>query len=143
MKLYLVRWRQRCYFRDEVWDEEVAPRVPRVLAAFADPAEAEAYRQHRESTRALPANRVCPFHCGQSLKLEEVTSLPEPVFLDWLLDAGLTPPPEVATPTGPRRYWVPWWAQNLPHMTEAQQAKVWQAMDRVPFFEVVETELED
>ena len=65
------------------------------------------------------------------------------VLLDWLTDAGFAPPPPGADEDFPERDWVKWWSEALPTWTEEEQARAWKALDRVSFFEVVETELEE
>jgi len=110
-------------------------------------------------------------------RLSDLTSMPEPVFRDWLREAGLEPPgeakivqvhdelsamgleppdegesdalsvmglePPVEAESGKVRDWPSWWDQHAPRMTDQQRAKVWQALDRLRFYEIVETELED
>ncbi len=70
-----------------------------------------------------------PFCFGS--KLTEQTSLPGGVFRDWLLDAGLTP-------LRKGHDWKTWWEQEQEGMTEEQRRKVWEALDKVRFYRVVE-----
>jgi hypothetical protein len=75
---------------------------------------------------------INPFDHGQYL--DECTSFPPPILCDWLLESGLTPP-EVAWE---RHTWRKWWSVVAESATELQIASIWQAMDQVRFFAVVE-----
>jgi hypothetical protein len=142
MKLYLVRWRQRCYYNEEEWERD--PQGPRVLSAFTSREQAEQDRLLRESERTVPANRTTPPACvPEWADLEDFTSFPEPVLIDWLTDAGLAPPPPGEDEDFPGRDWIKWWSEALPTWPEEEQARAWKALDRISFFEVVETELEE
>jgi hypothetical protein len=83
-------------------------------------------RRREENVR----RRLNPFRCGN--ELADLTSYPESVFLDWVQDAGLTPP---AAKKG-KRDWASWWEDEAPGA--AQRLKVWQAIDRVRFYSIVE-----
>jgi hypothetical protein len=52
------------------------------------------------------------------------------------MDAGLDPPGV----TNDSRVWADWWSVHRDEMTLAQRATVWEALDRVRFFEVRESE---
>jgi hypothetical protein len=75
--------------------------------------------------------RFNPFLYGRGL--DDWTSWPECVLRDWLLDAGLSPPESGADPAD----WVAWWEAHQP-LTELQRQRVWEGLDRVRFFAVVE-----
>lgn len=97
------------------------------VACFQDAATAEADCRQCERTARAGVN---PFTCGGPA-LHHLTSLDEGRLRDCLLDAGLDPPePDVP--------WGQWWAEHSPAMTALQQAKVWQALDKVRLFRVVE-----
>jgi hypothetical protein len=100
------------------------------LASFDTAEQAEAERARREEN---VRRRLNPFHCGG--ELAELTSYPEAVFLDWIQDAGLTPPEK---PKKGGRDWAGWWAGLSPAPDLAQRLKVWEAMDRVRFYSVAE-----
>jgi hypothetical protein len=74
-----------------------------------------------------------PFRFGEGLK--DQTSLPEGILCDWLLDAGLSPPR--ARKQGGRN-WQAWWKAERVRMTSEQRNKVWEALDKVRFYRVVE-----
>jgi hypothetical protein len=66
-----------------------------------------------------------------------------------VLDAGLTPPEFQTMPSRKKgqapyvfRDWFAWWEDHVAQMTDVQRARIRQALDKVSFFEVVETELE-
>jgi hypothetical protein len=96
------------------------------VATFADAGAAEAQRQRLEAEARAVIN---PFRCGSFLA--EQTSLDEGRLCDWLLDHGLTPPAPEA------RDWVRWY-ESLPGLDDYQRHSIWEALDRVRFYEVVE-----
>jgi hypothetical protein len=147
MKLYVVRWLHDYFYYEIDGGNPQCPAAARLVRAFTDPIEAEEYRQALERGRAAPPPEANPFHGlrrgymdGQRIHcLADLTSLPEGVFLDWLLDGELSPPePDAAG----RRDWAAWWEASTKTMRDDQRRRVWQALDRIRFFEIVETELE-
>src|SRR5262245_4085326 len=100
------------------------------LVSFSDADEAEAECRRREEEAQAKVN---PFTCdGPSLHTK--TSLDEDRLHDWVLDAGLTPPRK----TKAGRNWAAWWKKVARRLTTVQRAKMWEAFDRLRFFEVVE-----
>jgi hypothetical protein len=114
------RWAGQCFLP--------APGEARI-AWFDTPDEAEADCRRRERE---VRGRVNPFQCGPALHY--LTTFPEPVFLDYLLDLGLTPPDP--QPDG-RRRWAEWWDAEKEERTADQTAQVWEALNRVRFFDVI------
>jgi hypothetical protein len=106
-----------------------APGTAR-LVSFAARDEAEAERARRE---ANARNRVNPFRCGKPF--EELTTLPEPIFLDWVSDTGLTPPQAKKKEA---RDWAAWWDETRPEMGGEQHARLWEGLNRLHFFSVDE-----
>jgi hypothetical protein len=96
------------------------------VATFADADAAESERRRLEGEAQAVIN---PFRCGSSLT--EQTSLDEGRLCDWLLDHGLTPP------AAEGRDWVRWY-EGLAVLDDYQRARIWEALDRVRFYEVVE-----
>jgi hypothetical protein len=149
--LYLVRWRAECLL---VGPDDPPHRLPPpVLQAFANREAAEAFRADRERGLPVPPVDFNPLRYVRDLG--RVTSLDEPRLRDWLMDAGLTPPeppaPRLPTvldavlhwfrPAAPdHSYWEAWWDDQSPRWTDSQRQHVWQALDRVPRFAVVEVE---
>jgi hypothetical protein len=96
------------------------------LRSFADAGEAaKACREMNQKVRA----RVNPFRCGGPT-LRNQTGLDADRLHDWAIDQGLTPP-EAGD-------WAAWWDEQSPKMTELQRDGMWQALDRLRFYEVVE-----
>jgi hypothetical protein len=100
------------------------------LLSHASPEEAEADRAAREKAAREQVN---PFRCGGDA-LHYQTTLDEGRLCDWLLDADVTPP----APKGKKRNWAGWWEKAKGGLTDYQKERVWQALDRLRFFEVVE-----
>ncbi|WP_439631007.1 hypothetical protein [Gemmata sp.] len=95
------------------------------VAGFESFDAAEADRTLRE---AAVRQRMNPFECGP---LSAVTSLPDPILRDFLMDAGVEPP-AAGVP------WADWWTATRTSLPDEQHARVWQAADKVRFFEVSE-----
>jgi hypothetical protein len=95
------------------------------LASFATAELAQADLARREANVRRWVN---PFSCGP---LARLTSLPEGVFFDLLADHGLEPPTK---PKKGERDWVGWWAS----VPAEKRPALWQALDRLKFYEVVE-----
>lgn len=126
------------------------------VAAFADFDTAETDRAAREiAARKL----VNPFRCGSTWA--ERSRLPEPVFRDFIADAGVEPPnivpvPETddegkplsrqerirrkneSPPAGSFRDWASWWEATVATLSAEHVARVWEGLDRVRFFSVEE-----
>jgi hypothetical protein len=99
------------------------------LTCHADPDSAEHQRSRLEAEARSAIN---PFLCGRTLC--ERTSLDAGRLNDWVLDLGLTPPR--ATKTKPPN-WANWWKRRKSKMTEYQREKMWEALDRLRFYDVV------
>lgn len=143
---YLLRWRREyCYQRTD-WSR--SERLPgrRLMKLFTDRAEAEAYLDGLREGRIAPPPEANPFlSLGDGGPLDSLTEMPEPVFLDLIRDLGLEPPAE--TEIVPRygkpflgRDWSAWWHATAPTTDDAERCRIWQALDFVSFFEVVEVE---
>ena len=152
-KVYLVQsrnWQENEFDEDGNFYENGGPGEGTPVKLFADYAAAEAFARRKElevrdgtnpfrfSAFGRPESGY-PFRDnGFEGRLGSATSMDEPVLRDWLLDAGLTPPPP-ATRKKPVD-WAGWWDENVDEMSDLQRAKVWEALDKVRFFEVVELE---
>ncbi|MBA4190057.1 MAG: hypothetical protein C0467_18895 [Planctomycetaceae bacterium] len=90
---------------------------------FFDDAEADWGK--RESAVRLKMN---PFECGP---LPMVSSLPDTILRDFLMDTGIEPPAAGIE-------WDAWWTANREQLSDEQRARVWQAVDKVRFFEITE-----
>lgn len=99
---------------------------PVVAFTIRDAAEVEAARLEAEAR-----TKMNPFAHGKGI--EDRTSMPETVFCDWLEDAGIQPPG-----IDQDSDWADWWQANAAGWTPHQRDKVWEALDLVRFFSVVE-----
>lgn len=124
--VYRTHWTQDDQFLRRSPRADRVADFPTLLAAAADRGRREA------DARAAAGN---PFrHGGPSLFYQ--TSLPGPVLYDWVLDRGIDPP--AAGPDAPHAAWVEWWDGFGHHLTPDQQAGVWEALDKLRFFDVRE-----
>src|SRR5262245_4291399 len=98
------------------------------VAAFATFEEADLDRALRETE---VRSRMNPFSCGTTW--HALTTLPEPVFVDWVGDAGLTPPNYTGIDA-----WSGWWQRWNAEWSAEQLWRVWEGLNRVRFFEVIE-----
>jgi hypothetical protein len=104
---------------------------PVTVASFPDADAAHADCARRESEARAAVN---PF-AGPDDWLGSRTGLDADRLHDWLLDCGADPP---APDAEGRRDWAGWWERSAPHWGEEQRARVWQALDRVQLFRVVQ-----
>ena len=129
-KVYLVqqvRWEH--HWDNPEWLFCRDPEVGAPVKAFTDRNAAEAFRLRLERQARSGRN---PFQHGH--ELADLTALPEGPLRDWLLDAGLTPPKWKLNPVALSG----WWDHHAHQMTEIQRDKVWEALDRVRFYTVVD-----
>lgn len=83
--------------------------------------------------RELAVRRgVNPFRCGAGLAA--VTTLPAFALRDWLLDAGVRPP---KSDSFARTRWAEWWDAAASGWSPDQRAKVWEALDKLRFYDVI------
>jgi hypothetical protein len=108
----------------------LAPPGADPLRTFTDRPVAEAQARDREWA---VRRRVNPFLCAGPY-LHYQTSFDAARLYDWFLDLGLDPP----GPTTDSADWAAAWERSLPHMTDAQRAAAWEALDQVRFFRVTE-----
>jgi hypothetical protein len=101
------------------------------VAVFADYAAAVAAAAERESAERAQTN---PFACGAPC-LYYQSRFDNRALQDWVYDAGLEPPQPDATGIID---WVAWFDAYAPQLTESQRHHIWEACDRVCFYDVVE-----
>jgi hypothetical protein len=116
------------------WNDTYLYRLPgtnRVSAhSTRDEAEAQCRRLEEEARRI-----VNPFlYGGASLFYQ--TSLDEGRWGDWVQDAGLEPPAARNTPG-----WWKWWKMGHEGWTALEWVRLWEGLDRVRFYRVVERPL--
>ena len=99
------------------------------LKGFRDRAAAESCRRTLEDQRRTSEN---PFAHGKGLS--DWTHFGAAQFHDWLLDAGLEPPKQKKPTAGD---WRSWWKLHAKKMSALQRAKVWHALDKVVYYQVV------
>jgi hypothetical protein len=123
-----LRWSEPGYSKSKL-RHRLPGETP--VASFVDRhgAEADLALREREARRD-----VNPFYFGGAALCYQ-TSFDPPRFHDWLLDAGLEPPEPAE---GGVIDWVAWWDRTAPSMTEAQKARVWEGLDKVRFFDLVQ-----
>jgi hypothetical protein len=102
------------------------------IQTFTDRPTAEAAaRDHEWDLRG----RVNPFRCGGP-RLHYQTAFDAARLFDWCLDHGLDPPGVTAESL----IWADWWDSHRDGFTALQRAALWEVLDRVRFYRVVETE---
>ena len=115
------------------------PDGPAPLHTFLSRTKAEAWWRKREE---LARGDQSPFDYGTlGGRVEDYGNLTPAEFRDRLRVAGVSPPSfdEDGRPRG--ALWE-WWDRNVADMTPAQRSAVWDALDRVRFYEIVETTLD-
>ena len=133
-QLYVVqtiRWDYMVDGEGQGWYRYRTGDQGELVATFPDRDQADSHCAELEREKRAEVN---PFEYGETLA--DLTPFDADRWHDWLLDAGLEPP-ITDWPNG-RRDWVNWWTAESPAMTELQRAKVWQGLDRLRFFCVVE-----
>jgi hypothetical protein len=149
-RVFTVRWRKQFYF----YYDRGERRQPgnRYVKAFISEEAATEYIRALLSGEIPPPLGANPFmgfrRCksfGDVPELDSLTSFPEPIFLDYIRDLGIEPPP--LAPLKPRygdkeivlRDWDGWWEQHALGMTNEQRSAIWKALDRLDFYEIVQT----
>jgi len=107
------------------------------VAAFADRAAAEAYVRARELEAARVFN---PFEMLGSTSA--LTSLPPDEFAR-RLSALVGPPPDAPLDAyGRLKHWRSWWDDHQPAWPDDTLAAVWELLDAVRFYDVLEVDAE-
>jgi hypothetical protein len=106
-------------------------RAGRPERAFTARSAAEAYLR-KQQQRVWCRNN--PFDYEE--EFAEVTSFDEPVFRDWLEDLTGLRGPE-ADETG-RADWQSWFGEVQDRLTRDQRCRIWEQMDRVELYRIVE-----
>ena len=110
---------------------KVCIRTPgeRRIAWFDTAEQAERDRFQRE---ARLRHRYNPFHFGTAW--HQLTTMPDYVYQDWLLDHGLEVPPGLARDL---KAWADWWDSTKATRDAAQTEAVWEGLNRVRFYDVI------
>ncbi|AWM41393.1 hypothetical protein GobsT_75700 [Gemmata obscuriglobus] len=102
----------------------------RNVASFDTFDAADAERVTRENACREVVN---PFACGAGVYFW--THLDEPRLRDWLMDHGVDPPnPKKGGATD----WAGWWKKGHAKLSAEKRHAVWEALDKVRFYAVVE-----
>ncbi len=109
------------------------PERTEVVATFANYEWAIADCRRREEETRWPAN---PFRYGNTMFYR--SSLDAPRLHDWLLDHGIEPPVRTDERDPTPLEWEEWWSQNIGTLSDSERATVWEVMDKVRFFDVVD-----
>jgi hypothetical protein len=131
-KVYLVRRRpdRWGYYRGMAGPGQRAFTERRTAEAYRQECGRRAWLERGPVLEALtePATLQSPF---------ELTSFDPPVFLDWLRDADIPLPPDDLRAT---LECVEWW-EGCRHLSDVQWLRLFEALDKVRYFEVTEVEL--
>ncbi len=127
-KVYLIQesgwdYSDEYYYRGSTDDH--------VVTAFSTRSKAEAYQREKELEARLDKN---PFEWGSFWS----TSRTEEEFVRFVKELGLAAPEHEHG----CYQWMNWWDDANGGMTAEQKTRIWDAMDLVHFFEVVELEVE-
>ena len=131
VKAYVVR-RKNWEYNDEFFDC-YGDGTP--VQTFLRREAAEEYRRKCEATS--DHDGLNPFELGGN-DLSDQTSLTPTELAERLAAAGLKPP---RRPEGYGEF-SDWWSVHEKSFTPEQRAAVWEALDRVSFFEVAEVEID-
>jgi hypothetical protein len=119
-------------------------RPGNIVKAFADRSQAEAHcRELNFQKRSENPFCYLPFSFDSYPFLDRYTSMGHAAFLAFIESEGLTPP----TRDYSKHYdmyeepWVDWWEAQKP-WGEQRLERMWAALDKVRFYEVVEVTLE-
>jgi hypothetical protein len=134
--LYLVRRLYEDHWDSILGNSTVAygPRQPDwggPVKAFTARARAEALC---EKLRRELLDGVSPFAIHGD-RLADLTSLPPGPFRDWLIDAGLSPPPAGKNALAD---WRRWWEKNRRGLTADQRHHVFAGLDKLRPYAVAE-----
>lgn len=152
MKLYLVRWLNEAFYYQNSFcgGKPDCAAADRIVRAFVDPIAAEDYRQYLEDGRQAPPRSTNPFksfpkkyprfYDGVFVRtMSDITHFSETEFMNYIRECGLAPPEKARLTL---ENWCDWWEQHKAHMTESQRGHLWRALNKIRFFEIVETETE-
>ncbi len=109
------------------------PERTEIVAKLANYEGALADCRRREEEARWPVN---PFRYSSTLFYQ--SSLDAPRLHDWLLDHGIEPPPRTDERDPTTEDWGAWWTQNVGTWSDIERATVWEVMDKVRFFDVVD-----
>lgn len=109
------------------------PERTEIVATFANYEGALADCRRREEEARGPVN---PFRYAHTLFYQ--SSLDAPRLHDWLLDHGIEPPARADDCDPTTLEWEEWWSQNVGTWSDIERTTVWEALDKVRFFDVAD-----
>ena len=129
-KAYIVQrigwnYNDEYFYRGEGEEDDVP------VKAFRDRARAEAHLRQLHDEEAADWVGLNPFEFGR--RLADVTSLSGAELAARVQALGF-PPPQVNDEIGEGYVWFEWW-------NEAMGDAVWQLLDRIRFFEIIEIDV--
>ena len=128
---YLVREQTWVNLTDSFY--WLIPERTEVVATFAHYEGAVADCRRREEETRWSAN---PFRYGHTMFYR--SSLDAPRLHDWLLDHGIEPPARTDERDPAPIEWEEWWSQNIGTLSDTECTTVWEAVDKVRFFDVAD-----
>lgn len=125
------------------------------VAAYSDRAAAEARRDELERAARVARRSESIFSSSRRPGVRsdgewvppdwgELSSLPEPVFCDWLIEGGVEPPDPCIMPVNGRdrmEAWCAWFRYSMREWSDAEFERFWLSMDRWRFYDVYEVPL--
>jgi hypothetical protein len=112
----------------------------RPVRVFSNRHEADAFRSQTERQDRTGRNPFDHVRDDAGGPLAGRTSLVYPLLHDWLLDSGAV---HIPNPDSTASGWQAWWERTVPKLSPLQQAKAWEAFDRVRLYDVVEVPWDD
>lgn len=113
------------------------------VEVFESREEAEQYVRDKRTER-YPFPNINPFDAFSRAwntrhyhALSALTSFPEPVFHDWLLEVDIPTPTDFSDDEMPIETWIRWFEETSPNLTKKQITRIWQGLDKVEMFRVV------
>jgi hypothetical protein len=108
-----------------------------VERGFTDRAAAERFRDERERAARVSWRDFWVFYtCPEIPGLYGLSSFDWPVLFNWLLDAGILPPPDEDPKAS--QAWRDWWNGCARSLTELQRARLFEGLDRFHFYDIIE-----
>lgn len=129
VKAYVVHQKQ-WWYNDE-YHQTLEPGTP--VKTFLVREKAEVYRREKECSARKKGEVTNPFSL-QGLDWGDWASLPQGEFDQRMQQLGVTP-------LGRNDPWG-WWDDVVGDLTDEQRNAIWDLLDQISLFEVVETEVE-
>lgn len=151
MRLYLVRCLHDACLLDWRRDKWTVSAAERILRAFTDPLAATDFLNSLQRGDILPPRTLNPFaplamnhfEGRHNTTFSDLSSVTEQHFLARMTSMGLPLPMERSNDKRRAQWdWPSWWNRLAIEMTEHQQREIRKLLNRIPLFEIIETEME-